>query len=76
MSRLRDELASWRNVSRMLDKLRTAKKENGPTQTCPFCRNTHVRVETMETISGSDKGLRIGFFSCPSCNQSWSDLIQ
>ena len=76
MSRLRDELALWRTVSGTLDKLHTAKKENRPVQICPFCENADVRVETMETISGSDKGLSIGFFTCRSCNESWSDLMQ
>jgi hypothetical protein len=75
MSRLRDELALWRNVARMLDKLHTAKKEDRPIGTCPFCEKTDVRVETMETIRGSDKGLSIGFFTCRSCNESWSDLV-
>jgi hypothetical protein len=45
-------------------------------QSCPFCGKSGIRVETMETTNGSRENLRIGFFTCPSCNESWSDLIQ
>jgi hypothetical protein len=36
MSSLRDELASWRAVSMMLDELYTAKNANICAQTCEF----------------------------------------
>lgn len=76
MSNLRDERTSRRRVSGTIDTLRAARKANTPEQTtCPFCDRENVRVETMSTMTGSDEGLKIGFFTCRSCNESWSGLI-
>jgi len=75
MSNLKDELASWRKVSGMMDRLHALRKGKKPVQSCPFCDRADVRMETMSTVTGSDEGLKIGFFTCRSCNESWSGLI-
>ena len=71
-----DEIPLWRDLSKNLDQIYEAEKADRFLKTCPFCGKSGVRVETMNTMNGSDKNLRIGFFTCPSCNENWSDLIQ
>ena len=75
MSSLREELVLWRRVSGALDNLRASRKPEAPLHICPFCESANVHLETMSTLTESGEGLRIGFFTCRSCNESWSGLI-
>lgn len=75
MLSLRNELALWRSVSKKLDQIHAAKKEDRADKACPLCGVESVRVATMETMNGLEPGLKIGFFTCLSCNESWSGPI-
>jgi len=72
---LKDELPLWRDVSDKLDRLYSEQKTEKRGRTCPFCGRMSVGVEMMETVNGPGKGLKIGFFTCRSCNESWSGLV-
>ena len=73
---LKDELSRWRDVSRRLDQIYEAEKADRFRRTCPYCGKPGVRVETMNTLNGTGRNLRIGFFTCHSCGENWSDLVQ
>jgi len=75
MLSLKNELPLWRDISKRLDQLYSAKRLVTRTQTCPFCGKKTVRIATMETVTGSDQGSKIGFFTCLSCNADWSGPI-
>lgn len=72
----KDELPSWRDVSDKLDRLYESRKPEKQDQVCPFCGRTNVRTEIMETVNGLERGTQIGFFTCKSCNESWSGLLK
>jgi len=76
MSSLKKELARWRVVSKNLDELCAIPGIDEEDRTCPYCDKTSVRAEILETVSGVDKGMAIGFFSCGSCNEHWSVRIK
>ena len=83
MTNLKDELAWRRTLSGLLDKpqpaarrVRPGKGPDAPIETCPFCQRTDIRTETMSTIGGPDGDLKIGFFTCRSCSQTWSEPIR
>ena len=73
---LKDELPLWREVSDKLDRLYSERKPEKPGLTCPFCGRTSVLIEMTETMNGPGKGLKIGFFTCRSCDESWSGLVK
>jgi hypothetical protein len=75
MLSLKNELPMWRDISKRLDQLFSARKPVTLTQACPFCGKEALRTATMETMAGSDQGLKIGFFTCLSCNENWSGPI-
>ena len=68
MLRLKDEFPLWANVSQRLDRMFAGKKADNSAETCPSCGKTDVRVEVLETMSG----LRMGFFTCLFCGETWS----
>ena len=82
MFNLRDEIAWWKTVSSALNKFHIAKNANVrkklkfPFESCPFCFKADIRMKTMNTLGTSEDPLKIGLFTCKSCNQSWSEPIQ
>ena len=72
MLSFKDELPVWRTISEGLDGIFSAKKAGGPVEICPSCGKTSVRVEILETMSG----LKMGFFTCAFCNESWSGPVK
>ncbi len=75
MLSLKNELPLWRDISKRLDQLYTSTKTNESGEFCPLCGGTNIRAEIMETTHGSDRGLTIGFFTCLSCNATWSGPV-
>ena len=73
---LKDELPLWRDVSDKLDRLYETRKPEKQGQACPFCGSVSVAIEIMDTTYGRDKGMSIGFFTCKSCNETWSGLLR
>jgi hypothetical protein len=72
MLSLKDEIPIFRTISESLDGIFSAKKARDPVETCPSCGRTNVRVEILETMGG----LKMGFFTCSFCNESWSGPIK
>ena len=73
---LKVEVLRWVDFSKRLDRLYGVKTSDSTFDPCPFCGKSNVRIETLSSGNGADKNLRIAFFTCPRCNESWSDLIQ
>jgi hypothetical protein len=71
MVSLKQKLPLRKNAFMRLDQVYALEKAN-KAQICPSCRRAGLRIATMETMSRSDEGLRIGFFTCMSCNVNWS----
>lgn len=77
MLSLKDELPLWRHVSYLLDELAARGEELGDTkksmsQTCPYCDGNRVLTEVMEDVGDAPGGLKIGFFTCTFCGETWS----
>jgi DNA-directed RNA polymerase subunit M/transcription elongation factor TFIIS len=76
----KEELQSWRRVSHLLDQLHGPKKgDKAPLKetpaVCPFCGKAKVRVEFMQSMNEFDDVVKIGFFTCTSCGQDWSNKV-
>jgi len=68
MMRLKDEIPLWANVSQRLDRIFAAKRAEKPAEICPSCGRADVKAEVLETMSG----LKMGFFTCAFCGETWS----
>ncbi len=71
----RDEYLPGTSLSWNPGRFCMTEEPDKPDETCPFCGRNSVRVETFETMDGPIVSSRLGFFTCLSCGETWSDLI-
>ena len=72
MLSLKYEMPLWADISERLDRIFSTGKAEEETEICPSCGKTDVRVEILETMSG----LRMGFFSCNCCGETWAGAVR